>query len=172
MSIGVGTVAFSGSREIPDGALDVVRAVAARTYVSGACIGLDQAAASLVAEHWPNRAQRIIVPRNRTRVDEVWLSTFRARHHTTVRVNSMPRGTTYRDRNLALLGSFFEGVPALRPDLLIAFPLHAAHDSRSVRSGTWMTVRLARSLGIRTQVYLLGADPDQRHRDRREIEVA
>jgi len=158
VTIGVGTVAFSGSREIPDGALEtirgVVRAVSARLYVTGACIGVDQAIAGMVAKHWPTRNQRIVVPRNRTRVDEVWLATFGAAHER-VAAAFMPRGTTYRERNLAMLGEGFVGVAPVVPDLLVAFPAYPQGDPRSARSGTWMTVRLARARGIRTHVYTL-----------------
>lgn len=158
-------VSFTASRTLPEGSREVIWAalqgVTAKTYVTGACIGGDQMIATLLAQHRPGCRQLIIVPRNRSRVELVWLSTF-AQANKSVRVVYMPQGTTYRDRNQALLGERYPGVPALRPDLLVGFPLHAEKHPDSAYSGTWMTLRMAHKRLIIRRPYILGGDLDGR----------
>lgn len=157
-----GTIAFTASRILPDGAHDVFRTMLqdldAGLYMTGACIGGDQAIATILAEIRPDRAQRVIVPRDRSRVDLHWLAEFSRRPN--VSLAFMPRGTTYRDRNHALLGEPFDGVPPIRPNLLVGFPLHDEKDPRSVRSGSWMTLRLARGKSIPWMTHVLLAEED------------
>jgi hypothetical protein len=59
-----------------------------------------------------------------------------ARH---VVIINMPPESSYRDRNLNIVRL---------SNKLIGFPRYAEHDPRSRRSGTWMTVRIARRLGV------------------------
>lgn len=147
------TVAFTASRVVPPASEHLLRHVVKDLvwrydlFVTGACIGGDQKISDLIEEMRPGAPQRIIVPRDLSRVDEAWLLSISEREGT--EVLEMPRGTTYRDRNLALLG-----VPGVHPAVLhpvnacFGFPLYRESDERSVRSGTWQTLRLARGMGI------------------------
>lgn len=142
-------MAFTASRQIPKSAEARLRTTVLATlgrydlYVTGACVGGDQEIASIIAECSPTTKQHILVPRDRTRVDPVWLAEMRLLPQ--VRVLEMPRGTTYRDRNYALLGEGFTF--AVSPHLLVGFPLHPESHPESQRSGTWMTIRMARANG-------------------------
>jgi hypothetical protein len=128
--------------------LVVARAGSDPLYVTGACVGGDQMIATILMEFDPHANQCIIVPRDASRVDTEWLDRMRQRPNVDVRM--MGRGTTYRDRNLALLD-----IDGIRPDRLVAFPLYPESDRRSQRSGTWMTVRMARMREIVNEHHVL-----------------
>jgi predicted Rossmann-fold nucleotide-binding protein len=114
-------------RDLPDDA----------KVVTGGCIGAD----ALVAEfaHMAGIPVHTILPWDRSRVDPEW-----GQWATTY--EEMPKGTTYRDRNLMIVE---------KSQALIAFAKHPEDDPRSTRSGTWMTVRLARLRNLPIKVYLL-----------------
>ena len=135
-------IAISGSRSITDADREVIKDVfygmeADAQLITGACVGVDAFAAWLA--HDLRRQVHTVVPVDGSRVDPRWQE-----HCTTF--ETMPEGTDYRERNRRMV---------YLADCLIAFPLYAELDERSRRSGTWMTVRLARTKGIPVDVYQL-----------------
>jgi hypothetical protein len=122
---------------------DVLAGHTADLYVTGGCVGVDEAIATMLCRIHPESAQRIMVPHNRDLVDQYWLTAIGKRSN--VEVIYMPAGSTYRDRNLAILGDFtIHGYFRHIPDLLIGFPPFPEKDPRMARSGTWQTIHLAR----------------------------
>jgi NADH:ubiquinone oxidoreductase subunit len=136
------TVGFSGTRRLPTTAYERVGAIVATLpegtrVVQGACIGVD----SYVAWAAKRRGLHVhaVVPADRSRVPpdwRDWCDTF----------EEMPAGTDYRSRNARIAGQI---------DRLIAIPDAAEDAPQSRRSGTWMTVRIARRIGIPVEVYIL-----------------
>lgn len=114
-------------------------------FVSGACVGGDQYLATQALKVWPGRDHKIIVPHDTSRVNLSWLEVVRRLEN--VEIDFMGYGTTYADRNRAIIKA--------KPDLLGAFPLHPEGDKRSRHSGTWMTVRFAREAGISIEPHVL-----------------
>jgi len=126
-------IAVSGTRELPEGAEEVVsgwldailQVSQPKEIVTGACVGVDALAARIA------RARGIkvhtIVPSNRRLVDPEW------RDHCDT-FQEMPEGTTYRHRNIALVD---------RADMVVVFPLYEELHQQSRRSGTWQTFRIA-----------------------------
>lgn len=156
-------IAFSASRTIPTHATERIEGVLKTLahevltrpgdlVVTGACVGGDQMICEYLLHEAPWSLHRIVVPRDRSRVDEKWLAEMA--RNPRVEIVEMPRGTTYRDRNEALLRGLWPRrvLPAQR---LVAFPLHGEKDQRSIRSGTWMTVRMARAESIAHDLYVL-----------------
>src|SRR5262249_19060923 len=74
----------------------------------------------------------VVVPADRSRVDPWWEGCPE------VTVIEMPEGTTYRDRNAALVA---------RSAAVFGLPAYPEDDPRSRRSGTWQTIRMARRAG-------------------------
>lgn len=108
----------------------------ATIVVTGGCIGVD----AYVARGAQARGLHVyaIIPANRRQVDPEW-----ATYCTTYK--TMPEGTDYRDRNVTIV---------LRSDCAYAFPEHPEADPRSRRSGTWMTIRMCRKLGVPVYVHI------------------
>lgn len=108
--------------------------------ITGGCVGVD----AYVAEVAFRRGLHVhtILPADRSRVDPQW------RDHCTT-YEEMSRGTTYRDRN--------ERIVALTTTDMFAVPEASEDDPISRRSGTWMTVRIAR----RARKWLTIFDPGQ-----------
>jgi len=103
-----------------------------QTFVTGACIGVDAYVGELMSRWFPLARHVVVVPSDRSRVDPgylVWAS----------QIINMPPESSYRDRNLNIVRL---------SNKLIGFPRYPEHDPRSRRSGTWMTVRIARRLGV------------------------
>jgi hypothetical protein len=96
-----------------------------RGFVTGGCVGFDDFVGRTLVEIFPTHIHRVYVPANRTLVAAWWRDPKLA---PLVEVREMNPGTTYADRNQALVND----VAAL-----VAKP-------KSVRSGTWMTVGMAR----------------------------
>ena len=139
------TIGFTGTRHATPAMTDHLERIIAElpadcTVVTGACIGVDALAATLAYQ----RGLRVhtIVPADRSRVDREW----RGWCHT---FEEMPHGTTYRDRNQRIVE---------RSTRLIAVPEAPENAPESRRSGTWMTVRIARRLGRPVQVEPLSED--------------
>jgi hypothetical protein len=110
------------------------------TMVTGACIGVDERLAVLGMAR--GHTVYTIVPANRSKVDPFW------RMHC-VACEEMPMFTSYRDRNQRIVDM---------SDRLIAFPAYAENHPKSLRSGTWMTVRIAQRAGIPVAIHILRRD--------------
>ncbi len=102
--------------------------------ITGGCQGGDAWLGRWLSYHWLMAEHVIVVPADRSRVDP-WWETVRARRITLV---EMPPGTSYRDRNAELVR---------RGDQVLGFPAYPEDNPRSVRSGTWQTLRLGRKTG-------------------------
>jgi len=138
-------IAFTAARELDAKAQDgvvlnvLVTAVPfVDRYVTGACTGGDAFIGRWLHENRPDAEHVIIVPADRSRVDEWWLEV----DGTNVTVIPMPQGTTYADRNARLVT---EGTA------VFGFPAYPEDDPRSRRSGTWQTIRLSRRAGKLSQ---------------------
>lgn len=125
-------VGFTGARSIVSEQERLVEAALAvldpsrHVVVTGGCIGIDRLVAVLA--HVRGLHVHTILPADRSRLDLDW------RQHCTS-YEEMPIGTDYRARNERLVA---------RSKRLVALPAHPEDDPRSKRSGTWMTVRIAR----------------------------
>lgn len=129
-------VAFTGTREPPADWLETIeRLVAAlpadATVVTGACRGVDALVARLA--HARDLWVHAIVPGERG----PWLDPDWRRYATTS--DEMPPGSTFRQRDerVVMFAARYYG-------RLVAVPRWPEDDPRSQRSGTWMTVRIAR----------------------------
>lgn len=132
------TVSFTASRDLDEAArkgvvtsILTVHVPHADRYVTGACVGGDAFIGRWLYANRPGAEHVVIVPANRIRVDEWWLEA----RGPEVTVIEMPAGTTYADRNAKLVAE---------AAAVFAFPAYPEDDPRSLRSGTWQTVRLAR----------------------------
>jgi len=130
--------AVTGTRTPPAGAGGVIEAEMTRRYdpvtdvlVSGGAVGVD----AIAARVWTRLGGVVhtVLPGNRKAVDADW-DRFCTTHE------ALAVGTSYRARN--------ERMVALA-DAVLGFPLHPEQDGRSRRSGTWMTLRIARRVGKR-----------------------
>lgn len=114
-------------------------------FVYGGCIGGDAAVAIWLTNYGPPKSRhRVIVPANRTAVAEWWKYPNAAEPFPLVEY--MPEGTTYKDRNQAIVNI---------SDELIGFPEYPEDHPKSRRSGTWQTIRMGRKKGIPVSVYVL-----------------
>lgn len=134
------TVGFTGSRTLPQACYPVVeRAVAAlpdgTLVVTGGCIGVDDYVAYLA--HRYGFKVHGVIPADRSRVPPGWRDIYDT-------YEQMPMGSTYRQRDERLVEI---------SDRLIALPLLPEDAPQSRRSGTWMTVRIARSTGKSVEVH-------------------
>lgn len=108
------------------------------TYITGGCRGGDALIGQWLFHHRPLSRHRVIIPANHSQIDEWWM---REEVRLKVRdlsyqleVIDMPLNTDYRDRNLQIVS---------QSDLLYAFPAWSEDHPKSLRSGTWQTIRLA-----------------------------
>lgn len=107
--------------------------------VTGGCIGADAYAARYA---WSTgRNVLTILPADRSRVDPDWLEYCHE-------YREMPEGTSYKDRDRAVVQEGQHG--------LLAVALFPEAHPRSLRSGTWMTVRLARDAKIPISIAIMG----------------
>ena len=106
--------------------------------ITGGCRGVD-AYAARVAFEAGHYTVLTVLPSNHRAVDPDW------RDHCHGYIQ-LPGGTTYRDRNIAMLQ---------RADHLLAFPLYPRDHHRSKRSGTWMTIGLALADDLAVEVHVL-----------------
>lgn len=103
----------------------------AARYVTGGARGGDAFIGRWLYENRPFSEHVVIVPANRSQVDPWWEDSAGMR----VTLILMPDGTTYDDRNARLVGE---------SGRLCGFPAYLEDDPRSLRSGTWQTLRMAR----------------------------
>ena len=135
-------IAFTGSRNRLSDAqqflidLVITGLPAHVVYVTGACVGVDAYVARLA--HIVGRRVHTVVPMVYTAqfLDTHWMD----------HCDTSEEASTYRSRNTRMVEL---------SDRLIAFPAYPENDSRSRRSGTWQTIRMARKAGKAVQVYVL-----------------
>lgn len=136
---------FTGTRSVPfDRVADVLAFLTREShefdeFTTGACTGFDAIAAHYLIDQNPNALHRLVVPANRSQVDGEIIERFRRLEDDRHVIEYMPEGTSYRERNERILD---------HSDALLAVADHPEIHSKSVRSGTWMTVRIARRRGI------------------------
>lgn len=137
----VRTISFTASRDMDQAARDgVVTSVLTvhvphvERYVTGGCIGGDAFIGRYLYACRPEAEHVVVVPADRSRVDSWWLDA----RGPAVTLIEMPAGTSYADRNAQLVA---EG------NAVYGFPAYPEFDRRSLRSGTWMTIRMARKVG-------------------------
>jgi hypothetical protein len=111
--------------------------------VTGGCIHVDAAVGRTLATKMPTVKHTVVVPSDRSKVDPWWID------FPEVEVVEMPPGTDYMDRDDELIR---------RSDELMAFP----NRTRTLRSGTWATVRRAEGKGIPWRAVLLTTGEDTR----------
>jgi hypothetical protein len=149
---------FTASRDLDDGGRAVILNVLtagvphADRYITGGCIGGDAFIGHWLFVNRPEAKHHVIVPANRSRVDEWWLRIHRIeevwltprgglyRDHTgaVVEIICMPQGTTYAARNAMLVK---------HGTMTFGFPAYPEGDGRSLYSGTWQTIGMARKAG-------------------------
>jgi hypothetical protein len=103
-------------------------------FVSGGCIGWDAVFGKTMAQTYPDKQHVVIVPAKRDKVD-YWWHKFDPGF---VKVIEMPQGSDYRDRN--------EQIVKYSHHLFYCAQYPEQHGA-SKRSGTWMTVRIAKDAG-------------------------
>lgn len=103
-------------------------------YVTGGCRGGDAFIGEWLYVTVAGAEHVVIVPVNRSQVDPWWLRYPEG----AVTVIEMPPGSTYADRNQRINHE---------SDALIGFPAYLEKDYRSLRSGTWQTIRIADRAG-------------------------
>lgn len=136
-------VGFTGSRSLTEKDRWIlepaIEAIPDRVViVTGACVGVDAQIARIATEH--RKYVHTIVPADRTRVDPFFVDYC-------VSYEEMPPSSEpYRDRNQRIVDY---------SNVLIAFPAYKEEHPKSRRSGTWMTVRMARKQGVPARVHAL-----------------
>lgn len=135
------TVSFTAARDMNEAAQQgVVTSVLtvhvpyAGRYVTGACTGGDAFIGRWLHANRPGAEHVVIVPADRSRVDYWWTEA----EDPAVTVIEMPPGTTHAARNARLVAE---------ADAVFAFPAYPENDPRSLRSGTWQTIRMSRKAG-------------------------
>lgn len=142
-----GVYGFTATRQVRACDLDLIRDVILTLpskilVVTGGCIGGDAVIARMARKRGLD--VHTILPANRAQVDPDW-----AQHCTSFQ--EMPPGTDYRDRNQAIVRM---------SDTIIGFPQFSETDPRSRRSGTWMTLRLARRAEKSVEIWYLGNEDE------------
>jgi hypothetical protein len=133
-----GLLGFTGSRDRMDEQeqyfwLDFLQGLEGwKGFVTGGCVGFDDFVGRTLVEIFPTHIHRVYVPADRSRVAAWWRDPKLAPF---VEIREMASGTTYKDRNQALV----DDVAAL-----VANPKYTEDDPMSGRSGTWQTIRMAR----------------------------
>jgi len=140
----VTVVAVTGARGFRKGEEEIARGIVRKTleglqgvteFRTGAAFGVDTVACEVGLNSFKKAWHRLYVPDQPHNADvvemfDLWRDARRAD------IIRMPKGSSYRDRNIAMV----EGA-----EMVCAFP---STGEEIVRSGTWMTVRLARRAGV------------------------
>lgn len=142
------TIGVSGSREgdimahyglVYAALAETVRAGAFTRLANGGCKGIDDIAGQ--AGHGLGLLVHTILVPNWEKIE--WTADWWEYTDTTA---TMSHGTGFKERDQAVVDT---------SEALLAFPLYAERHSQSRRSGTWMTIRLAREKGIPVEVIVL-----------------
>lgn len=134
-------IGFTAARELkgvdPRKMIDPLSKLQADRFVYGGCRGGDEAIAIWLTNYGPRAIHHVIIPANRSQVAEWWKYSNAAELWPILEY--MPYGTTYKHRNRKIVNTV---------DRLVAFPEYPEKDPRSVRSGTWQTIRMGKDKGI------------------------
>jgi hypothetical protein len=141
-------IGFTGSRDLDIGeevAIErILWSLSPDRVVTGACVGIDQFVAEFYACNVPDVFQTVYVPGDRSRVNMSFIDFMLKLRQ--VNVIFMPRQSSYLDRNMKIVES---------SDELVGFPrFHESHQ-KSRRSGTWQTIRRARSANKKVTLHVL-----------------
>jgi hypothetical protein len=135
-------IGFTGTRNLHHGDVDRIYAIVQALpgdaiYITGGCVGVDATVARIA--YGLGRQVLTVVPADRSRVDPDWEQYCN---------ESWELGptSTYRDRNTLIVET---------SNRLIAFPEYPEDHARSKRSGTWQTIRMARSAGKPVEIHIL-----------------
>lgn len=143
------TVGFTGGRNLsgvsPDKMVSPLKKLERSQFVYGGCIGADEAIALWLTNFGPAGSRhRVILPANRAAVAEWWKYPNAADPFPLVEY--MPAGSTFKDRNQAIVNI---------SDELVGFPEYPEDHPKSRRSGTWQTIRMGRKKSIPVDVHIL-----------------
>lgn len=108
-------------------------------YVSGGAVGGDQIFGEMAFQRRPAADHIIYLPANRRAVNYWWNKYRGKRSFSRIHVFECPPDSSYAYRDQQIVNA---------SDELAAFPRYPEADPRSARSGTWLTVRLARQRSI------------------------
>lgn len=151
-------IGFTGTRNVPDACVQRVQDFVGDhsiivadelEFTTGGCVGFDALAAQWLVDNTPWSTHRVVVPANESQVDQrvvTIIANCAKFAPSAYLVERMPPGTSYRDRNIRILE---------HSDELVAVAEYPEDAGRSRRSGTWMTVRLARKRGIPVHLLVL-----------------
>jgi precorrin-2 methylase len=138
------TVTFTGTRWPPYRTAGFIRETvgdldALDKIIVGGAPGVDELVAMAALEMNSGHSVYAVLPCTTDPEDISWLDRIGG-------WEQMPAGTTFkqRDARMVELG-----------DRVIAFPLYREDDARMKRSGTWITVRIARKAGKSVEVHVL-----------------
>jgi hypothetical protein len=141
------TIGFTAARNMGEHARNVVvspvldvRIPHVRRYVTGGSRGGDSFIGQLLLATRPEAEHVVVVPADHSQIDPWWERAIA--QGKAVTVLQMPPDTTYADRNAAII---------YESDALAGFPSYPENDSRSQRSGTWQTIRMAERAGTLSQ---------------------
>lgn len=137
---------FTGSRYINvlhHPALDEVLSahLDGEEYTTGGAVGVDTYVLRKMASWLPDSFHRVCLPEHGPDWDNPYLEMA----DEVIRVPDTMRHP-HRSRNAAILD---------HTDVLLAFPLHGEDHGQSKRSGTWMTIRMARERGLEVEITIL-----------------
>lgn len=134
-------IGFTASRNLkgikPTKFSDPLSLLAAERYVYGGAKGGDCACAVWLTHYGPPALHHVIIPANRSQVEEWWKFPNAAEPWPILEY--MPDGTNYKQRNQKIVNTV---------DRLIAFPEYPEDHPLSLRSGTWQTIRMGKRKGI------------------------
>lgn len=134
------SVSFTAARDLDEAGAGVIVNVLcqvppARRYITGGARGGDAFIGRWLATAFPDSEHVVVLPANRRQVDAWWDYPLPGGPVTLI---EMPPGTDYADRNQRLTD---EAVA------VYGLPAYEETDPRSLRSGTWQAVRMARRAG-------------------------
>lgn len=133
-------VSFTATRDLDEaGAVVIVTMLCqvppARRYLTGGARGGDVYIGRWLAMTLPGAEHAVVLPANRSQIDPWWDYPLPGGPVTLI---EMPPGTNYADRNQRLVDE---------ATAVYGLPAYEETDPRSLRSGTWQTIRMARRAG-------------------------